>query len=150
MTSNQSPDAASRKPLGELSIRTLAMPTDTNQDGDIFGGWLLSQMDIAGSMFAYKVAKGRTVTVAIDAMSFRAPVYVGDVVCVYTNLIRIGATSMGVHIEAWVIRRTEESPILVTEGRFTYVAIDADSRPRFVTQFAKGAQAAPERRGQNL
>ena len=134
MTKNPQSPTASREPLGELCIRTLAMPTDTNQDGDIFGGWLLGQMDIAGSMFAYKVASGRTVTVAVDAMSFREPVFVGDVVCVYTKLVHIGTTSIALHIEAWVIRRKEECNILVTEGNFTYVAIDAHSRPRAVTK----------------
>ena len=138
MTKRQRSDVISRKPLGELSIRTLAMPTDTNQDGDIFGGWLLGQMDIAGSMFAYKVAAGRTVTVAVDAMSFREPVFVGDVVCVYTSLGRIGTTSIAIHIEAWVIRRHADDLILVTEGKFTYVAIGDDSRPRPVKQPAEG------------
>ncbi len=95
-------------------------------------------MDIAGSIFSYKVAEGRTVTVAVDAMSFREPVYVGDVVCVYTDLIGIGTTSMGVHIEAWVNRRSEKRLILVTEGNFTYVAVGDDLRPRTVNQPAKG------------
>ncbi|HXZ68397.1 MAG TPA: acyl-CoA thioesterase [Alphaproteobacteria bacterium] len=117
-------------PRGELSIRVLAMPSDTNQNGDIFGGWLLGQMDIAGSIFAYKIAKGRTVTVAVDAMSFRRPVYVGDVVCVYTDTLRIGHTSVSVHIEAWVVRRGEANMLLVTEGNFTYVALDDNGRPR--------------------
>jgi len=106
------------------------MPSDTNQNGDIFGGWLLGQMDIAGSIFAYKIAKGRTVTVAVDAMSFRRPVYVGDVVCVYTDTLRIGHTSVSVHIEAWVVRRGEANMLLVTEGNFTYVALDDNGRPR--------------------
>ena len=117
-------------PSGELSIRVLAMPADTNQNGDIFGGWLLGQMDIAGSIYAYKIAKGRTVTVAVDAMSFRRPVYVGDVVCVYTQTLRVGRTSICVDIEAWVVRRGEENMLMVTEGRFTYVAIDENGRPR--------------------
>ena len=101
--------AGSVKPNGELSIRTLAMPSDTNQNGDIFGGWLLGQMDIAGNIFAYKVAKGRAVTVAVDGMVFHKPVYVGDVVSVYSNLIKIGHTSISVHVEAWVMRRNEET-----------------------------------------
>ena len=106
------------------------MPADTNQNGDIFGGWLLGQMDIAGSIFAYKIAKGRTVTVAVDAMSFKKPVYVGDVVGIYTEMLRIGHTSICVHIEAWVTRRGEENMLMVTEGKFTYVAIDDNGRPR--------------------
>ncbi|TAK49697.1 MAG: acyl-CoA thioesterase [Xanthobacteraceae bacterium] len=111
-------------PRGELSLRTLAMPADTNQNGDIFGGWLLSQMDIAGGIFAFKVARGRVATVAVDAMTFRKPVGVGDVVSVYADLIRIGSSSITLRIEAWVTRRSESGGILVTDGNFTYVAID--------------------------
>lgn len=121
-----------REPRGELQIRTLAVPADTNQNGDIFGGWLLGQMDIAGGICAAKISKGRGVTVAVDAMTFRKPVYVGDVVCCYADLIRIGTTSITVHVESWVIRRTESNLILVTEGNFTYVAIDEQGRPRRV------------------
>ena len=87
-------------PSGDLCIRTLAMPADTNANGDIFGGWLLSQMDVGGGVFASKVAKSRTVTVAIDAMNFRKAVYVGDLVSVYATLVRVGRTSMTVHLEA--------------------------------------------------
>jgi acyl-CoA thioesterase YciA len=129
MTSAE-PATPSSAPRGELSIRVLAMPADTNQNGDIFGGWLLGQMDIAGSVFAHKIAKGRTVTVAINAMSFRKPVYVGDVVCIYTETIRIGHTSLCLHIEAWVVRQDQVNMLLVTEGEFTYVAIDDTGRPR--------------------
>jgi acyl-CoA thioesterase YciA len=123
------PDA----PRGELSLRTLAMPADTNQNGDIFGGWLLSQMDIAGGIFAEKTVHCRNVTVAIDAMSFRKPVFVGDVVSVYTDVIRIGHTSITVRVEAWVSRHNEAHTILVTDGNFTYVAIDEQGRPRPIT-----------------
>ena len=83
------------------------MPADTNQNGDIFGGWLLSQMDIGGGVFASKVTKTRTVTVAIDAMNFSKAVYVGDLVSVHANLVRVGRTSITVHLEAWVLRRKE-------------------------------------------
>ena len=121
-----------QEPRGELSIRTLAMPADTNQNGDIFGGWVLGQMDVAGGIFASKIAKGRCVTVAVDAMTFRKPVYVGDVVGVYASLIRIGSSSVTVRVEAWVIRRNETGRILVTEGNFTYVAIDERGRPRSI------------------
>src|SRR5476651_686667 len=93
------------EPCGDLSIRTLAMPADTNQNGDIFGGWLLSQMDIAGGVFASKIAKSRTVTVAIEAMNFLRPVFVGDLVSVHGNLVRVGRTSITIHLEAWVLRR---------------------------------------------
>ena len=119
-------------PRGDLCTRTLAMPADTNANGDIFGGWLLSQMDIAGGVAASKVAKSRTVTVSIDAMNFRKPVYVGDLVSVHANLVRIGRTSMTIHLEAWVVRRKETKPILVTDGNFTYVAIDEQGRPQAI------------------
>ncbi len=116
-------------PVGELCIRTLAMPADTNQNGDIFGGWLLSQMDVAGGIRAAKAAKSRTVTVSIEAMTFRKPVYVGDVVSVYCSVTRVGRTSVTVFVEAWVSRRNETAEILVTDGNFIYVAIDDNGRP---------------------
>jgi acyl-CoA thioesterase YciA len=111
------------------------MPADTNQNGDIFGGWLLSQMDVGGGVFASKIAKSRTVTVAIEAMNFRKPVFVGDLVSVHANLVRIGHTSVTVHLEAWVLRRKEEQhPILVTDGNFTYVSIDDQGHPQQIRQ----------------
>src|SRR6195952_2964085 len=110
------------EPRGDLCIRTLAMPADTNQNGDIFGGWLLGQMDLGGGIFASKAAKSRTVTVAIDAMNFRKAVYIGDVVSVHATLVRMGRTSITVHLEAWVLRRNEDHSILVTDGNFTYVS----------------------------
>ena len=119
-------------PRGELTTRTLAMPADTNQNGDIFGGWLLSQMDVVGGIFASKLAKSRTVTVAIEAMNFRKPVFVGDLVSVHANLVRIGKTSITVHIEAWVLRRKETHSILVTDGNFTYVSIDDQGHPQAI------------------
>jgi len=118
------------EPRGDLCTRTIAMPADTNANGDIFGGWLLSQMDIAGGVAASKMAKSRTVTVSIDAMNFRKPVYVGDLVSVHANLVRVGRTSMTIHLEAWVVRRRETKPILVTDGNFTYVAIDEQGHPQ--------------------
>ena len=118
------------EPGGELCIRTLAMPADTNANGDIFGGWLLSQMDLGGGVFASKVAQSRTVTVAIEAMNFRKAVYVGDLVSVYANLVRVGRTSVTLHIEAWVLRRKEVLSILVTDGNFTYVSIDDQGHPQ--------------------
>ena len=128
----RAPAKAENEPLGDLSIRTLAMPSDTNANGDIFGGWLLSQMDIGGGIFASKVAKSRTVTVAVEAMNFRKPVFVGDVVSVHANLVRIGKTSVTVHVEAWVLRRKEMHSILVTDGNFTYVSIDDQGRPQVI------------------
>lgn len=137
MTDSQMTDAHVHAPLsndaepkGDLCIRTLAMPADTNANGDIFGGWLLSQMDLGGGVFASKVAKSRTVTVAIDAMNFRKAVNVGDLVSVHANLVRIGRTSITVHLEAWVLRRREQQSILVTDGNFTYVSIDEQGHPQ--------------------
>src|ERR1700733_13359511 len=117
---------------GDLCIRTLAMPADTNQNGDIFGGWLLSQMDLGGGVFASKLAKSRTVTVAIEAMNFRKPVYVGDLVSVHATLVKIGKTSITGHLEAWGLRRKEMQSILVTDGNFTYVSIDDEGHPQAV------------------
>ena len=116
-------------PRGDLSLRTLAMPADTNQNGDIFGGWLLSQMVIAGGIYVGKSLRLRSVTVAIEAMTFRKPVYVGDVVSVYTDTVRVGRTSVTVRVEAWVSRSNDAQMILVTDGMFTYVAIDEHGRP---------------------
>src|SRR5258708_277845 len=120
------------EPGGDLCIRTLAMPADTNANGDIFRGWLLSQMDLGGGVFASKVAQSRTVTVAIEAMNFRKAVYVGDLVSVYANLVRVGRTSVTLHIEAWVLRRKEVLSILVTDGNFTYVSIDDQGHPQAI------------------
>ena len=128
------PPVLESEPCGELCIRTLAMPANTNQNGDIFGGWLLSQMDIGGGVFASKTAKSRTVTVAIDAMNFRKPVFVGDLVSVHASLVKVGKTSITVHLEAWVLRRKEMHSILVTDGNFTYVAIDDQGHPQIIQQ----------------
>jgi len=125
---------APASPEGELSVRTVAMPADTNQNGDIFGGWLLSQMDLAGTVYVYKVIQSRNVTVAVEAMTFRKPVYVGDVVSVYVTTVRIGRTSMTVHVEAWVQRRKETGLILVTDGNYTYVSVDDQGRPQEIRQ----------------
>ena len=127
-------DNTGEEPSGDLCIRTLAMPADTNANGDIFGGWLLSQMDVGGGVFAVKLTKSRSVTVAIEAMNFRKAVYVGDLVSVYANLVRIGRTSLSVHLEAWALRRGEQHPFLVTDGNFTYVSIDEHGRPQEIEQ----------------
>ena len=133
-THAHAPPISGNEPQGDLCIRTLAMPADTNANGDIFGGWLLSQMDIGGEVFACKIAKSRTVTVAIDAMNFRKAVYVGDVLSVYANLVRVGRTSMTIHLEAWIVRREALQSMLVTDGNFTYVAIDDNGRPRQISR----------------
>ena len=128
------PAVSGTEPQGQLCIRTLAMPADTNGNGDIFGGWLLSQMDVAGGVFVGRITKSRNVTVAIDAMNFRKPVYVGDLVSVHGSLVRIGRTSVTVHLEAWVTRRKETQAILVTDGNFTYVSIDDQGHPQVIQQ----------------
>ena len=114
------------------SLRTVAMPANANPSGDIFGGWIMAQMDIAGGIHAYEIAKGRVATVAVDAMSFHLPVYVGDVVSCYCSTTRIGNTSIAILVETWVRRRTSGAVEKVTEGLFTFVAIDQDGKPRSV------------------
>jgi len=112
------------------AVRTLAMPGDTNPAGDIFGGWLLAQMDVAGGIVAYERAQGRVATMAIDAMKFHAPVLVGDVVSCYAEVSRVGRTSLTVQVEAWVKRPHSGERVRVTEGSFTYVALDAAGAKR--------------------
>ena len=121
------------KPRGELAIRIQAMPKDTNPYGDIFGGWLMSQMDIAGGITASLHAKGRTATIAIKAMTFHRPVKVGDILCCYVHMDRIGKTSITMLVESWVLRgRANPKSIKVTEGEFIYVALDEDGNKRAV------------------
>jgi len=120
---------SSTVPKGELGTRTLAMPGDTNPNGDIFGGWVLSQMDIAGGIISKKLAGTKTVTVAVDAMTFYLPVLVGDVLGCYVDVVRVGRTSITVKVEAWADREFSSNRVKVTEGLFTYVAIDATRRP---------------------
>ena len=121
---------AAPEPKGALTIRTLAMPADTNPAGDIFGGWVMSQMDIAGAIAAVERAKGRVVTVAVEAMTFIAPVKVGDILCVYTTIERVGTTSITVAVEAWARRNRLDDRVKVTEGHFVYVALGDDGRKR--------------------
>src|SRR6516165_8814235 len=112
-----------------LALRTVAMPAFANPHGDIFGGWLLSQMDIAGGTVATRRAKGRVVTVAITAMTFHRPVFVGDEVSCYAEIVKTGTTSITVKVESWARRGRSEERIEVTEGIFTYVAVDAERKP---------------------
>ena len=120
----------SDEPRGELTTRTLAMPADANPAGDIFGGWVLSQMDIAGGICAAERAQSRTVTVALDRMHFIRPVKIGDVLCVYTDIERIGKSSLDIHVEAWAQRDRSRRMVKVTEAKLTFVALGADGRPR--------------------
>jgi acyl-CoA thioesterase YciA len=122
----------SETPQGDLTTRTLAMPADANPAGDIFGGWVLSQMDIASGICAGQRAQGRVVTIAVNAMTFLRPVYVGDVLCVYCSIAREGRRSIGVHIEAWALRNRIGKREKVTDGMFTFVAIDANGRPKLL------------------
>lgn len=127
----------SAKPVGELLLRTSPMPGDTNANGDIFGGWIMSQMDIAGGMLSIEITGGRAVTIAVDAMKFIKPVKVGDVVCCYGKVTRIGNTSVTIRLEVWVkpslreMKSEKENEFfMVTEASFTYVAVDHEGRKR--------------------
>jgi len=116
-------------PKGELVIQTIAMPKDTNPNGDIFGGWLMSQMDLGSGILASKVSKARVVTVAMEGMSFLHPVRVGDTVACYAWVEKIGRTSMRIPVEVWVTRYKTGEQVRVTHGVFTYVAVGAEGRP---------------------
>lgn len=118
-----------KSPVGTLVTQTLPMPADTNANGDIFGGWLLSQMDIGGAILAGDISQSRTVTIAIDSMVFHKPVKVGDLVSCYASLLKMGRTSMTVKIEVWIRHHASEERLKVTEGVFTYVAVDRHGRP---------------------
>lgn len=117
-------------PVGDLSLRTVAMPADTNPAGHIFGGWLMSLMDLSAGMAAGTVAKGRVATKAVSDLTFLQPVHVGDVVCCYTSLARTGRTSIVIHVEAWVLRRNQPPRMKVTAAEFVMVALDAEGHPR--------------------
>ena len=117
-------------PRGALTVRISAMPADTNANGDIFGGWVLSRMDQAGGIAGVERARGRVVTIAVDAMTFIRPVRVGDVLEVFTEVESIGRTSMKIHVEAWARRFETHEQEKVTDATFTFVAIDAAGKPR--------------------
>lgn len=117
-------------PNCEPALRAITMPADANPTGDIFGGWVLSQMDLAGGTTAARRARGRVATVAITAMTFHLPVFVGDEVSCYAEIVKIGRTSLTLKIESWSRRGLSGERVKVTEGVFTYVAIGPDRRPR--------------------
>jgi len=119
-------------PKGELAIQTLAMPASTNANGDIFGGWIVSQMDLAAGVLAKKLAHGRVATVAINSMTFLKPVHVGDVVSCYVKLVKQGNTSMTISVEVWAVPATQNELYQVTDGVFVFVAIDEAGKPRQV------------------
>ena len=124
------PEPSPETHRGELTVRVVAMPADTNANGDIFGGWVLSQMDAAGGIRGVERAQGRVVTLKVDTLTFHRPVKVGDVLCVYTDVESIGRTSMKIHIEAWAKRFFGGAREKVTDATFTFVAVDDDGRPR--------------------
>ena len=130
-------------PQGRLVGRVIAMPADTNPEGDIFGGWLLAHMDLAGATPAFELAQGRCVTVALDAMVFHQPVSVGDEVSLHATVLKSGRTSVRVHVEAWKRSRNaaHAEAVRVTEGVFTYVAIGDDKKPRALPGALPGAAA---------
>lgn len=117
---------------GEITIQALAMPADTNANGDIFGGWLVSQMDLAAGVLAKRIAKGRVATVAIHSMTFLKPVHVGDIVKCYVRLLKQGRSSMTIEVETWVQKATGGEQYRVTEGTFIFVAIDDEGKSRAI------------------
>jgi len=121
---------ADPRPRGELAARILAMPADTNPAGDIFGGWIMSMMDAAGAITATGRAEGRVVTAAVTRIAFLQPVKVGDVVCCYTDILKIGRSSITLGVEVWVLRQGRGERVKVTAAEFTYVALDEAGRPR--------------------
>jgi acyl-CoA thioesterase YciA len=128
---------AQESPRGTLTVRTIAMPADTNANGDIFGGWVMSRMDQAGGIAGVERARGRVVTVAVEAMTFIGPMKVGDVLCVYTEVESVGRTSMKIHIEAWAKRFMTGVRDKVTDATFTFVAVDDAGNPRPIPEQAE-------------
>ena len=129
-------NAKVQPPDTQPTIRVIAMPTDTNPAGDIFGGWLMSQMDLAAGTIAARVSKGRASTVSVDQIQFHQPVVVGDEVSFYADLLKIGRTSMRIKVRVWSRARHQEESNPVTEGVFTFVALDENARPRRVVRDA--------------
>src|SRR5918911_2051208 len=135
----------SPEPKGELASRVLAMPSDANPRGDIFGGWIMSLMDAAAAMTATKHATGRVVTVAVSDLTFLRPIHVGDAVCCYTDVTFVGRTSLTLDVEVWVLRQGQGDRVLAAEGEFTFVAIDENGRPRRIAhRGASSEQASAE------
>ncbi|MBI3044602.1 MAG: acyl-CoA thioesterase [Betaproteobacteria bacterium] len=129
------PRPATVLPAGkEPTLRVVPMPADENQSGDIFGGWIMAQVDIAGSIPAMRLARGRVATVAVNSFQFKQPVLVGDVISLYAEVVRVGRTSITVNVEVYAQRRPErEQVVKVTEATLTYVALDENRRPRVVS-----------------
>lgn len=127
-------DTASLPAGREPTLRVVPMPSDANYTGDIFGGWIMSQVDIAGAIPAIELAKGRVATVAVNSFVFRQPVMIGDVVSFYAQVVRVGRTSITVDVEVYARRRSQREVVKVTEATLTYVAVDDSRRPRPVSQ----------------
>jgi acyl-CoA thioesterase YciA len=125
-----------KTPKGELTIQTLAMPMNTNANGDIFGGWIVAQMDLAVGILSKRISNGRIATVAIHSMTFLKPVHVGDVISCYVELIKLGTTSMTISVEVWAVPADQQEQYQVTEGVFVSVAIDEHGKPRQVSKKA--------------
>ena len=119
-----------KEPKGKLALQTIAMPADTNANGDIFGGWLMAQMDLGASVVARTRSNGKVATVAVNAMTFHKPVHVGDLVTIYSELLKEGSTSMHVGVEVWITRLPEGIRLKVTEAKFVFVAVDGDGNKR--------------------
>jgi acyl-CoA thioesterase YciA len=130
------------QPRGELAARTLAMPADINPSGDIFGGWIMSLMDAAGAITATRLAEGRVVTAAVSNISFLQPVKVGDVVCCYTDIVKIGRSSITLCVEIWVLRQGQGPRVKVTAAEFVFVALDDNGRPRSIARIGAPPHAA--------
>ena len=125
------------RPEGILSLQTIAMPADTNWSGDVFGGWIVSQMDLAGAIHAERFSKGRCATISINQMTFLVPVKVGDVISCYTKILKVGKTTIQMEIEVWDSHDDSRPPIRVTEGVFTFVAVDVKGNKRLIPEEAK-------------
>ena len=125
------------RPEGTLSLQNIAMPADTNWSGDVFGGWIVSQMDLAGAIHVERLSKGRCATIAINQMTFLVPVKVGDVISCYTKILKVGKTSIQMEIEVWDSHDDSRPPIRVTEGVFTFVAVDVKGNKRLIPEDAK-------------
>ncbi|EFF83626.1 Acyl-CoA thioesterase YciA, involved in membrane biogenesis [Acinetobacter haemolyticus CIP 64.3 = MTCC 9819] len=130
------------QPEGILSLQTIAMPADTNWSGDVFGGWIVSQMDLAGAIHVERFSKGRCATIAINQMSFLVPVKVGNVISCYTKILKVGNTSVQVQIEVWNSHDDSREPVRITEGVFTFVAVDIKGNKRVIAEEIKQAFAA--------
>lgn len=125
------------RPEGTLSLQNIAMPADTNWSGDVFGGWIVSQMDLAGAIHVERFSKGRCATIAINQMTFLVPVKVGNVISCYTKILKVGNTSVQVQIEVWNSHDDSREPVRITEGVFTFVAVDVNGNKRQIAEQIK-------------